>query len=236
MEHTITERIIKEGEYIKNGLLPIPAHMEDFIIPMQKMFPKLVLGGSLILHMLGVGLHPTRVEKSDLDFSLTEPLTEEELAHLINFFDFKKSEAGSSFDGVLSLKNKKVGLKVDIFLNDFLKPKNLFIIFYGTDYEIKCVYPPEIIKHKSRMAWDPRVFSNTKHTHDLENINKKLYNKIVIKNFVDVKTECDLYIELFFDEEERKYQQTFKNLISPLPDIFGVDFIYVNKFKRDQTF
>jgi hypothetical protein len=49
--------------------------------------PKLVLGGSLALHLLDIMDYDFENRKPDLDFSLLEPLTEEELLSCKDFFD-----------------------------------------------------------------------------------------------------------------------------------------------------
>lgn len=62
----------------------LPENLEATIMAMMNMNNKLILGGSSVLYMLGM----MDRKPHDLDFSLTESLTEDEFHHLVNFFDF----------------------------------------------------------------------------------------------------------------------------------------------------
>lgn len=63
----------------------LPEKLEPTALSMMSMCDKLVLGGSCVLYALGM---MNRVPH-DLDFSLTEKLTENEFLQLVNFFNFK---------------------------------------------------------------------------------------------------------------------------------------------------
>lgn len=62
----------------------LPEKLEATAFAMMNINDKLVLGGSCVLHILGFMSR----EPHDLDFSLTESLTESEFHHLVNFFNF----------------------------------------------------------------------------------------------------------------------------------------------------
>ena len=65
----------------------LPEKYENIILPLMTINPKLVLGGSLALHILDIMDYNFNNRKPDLDFSLLEPLTEEELLFCKDFFD-----------------------------------------------------------------------------------------------------------------------------------------------------
>lgn len=62
----------------------LPEKLEATVFAMMNVNDKLVLGGSSVLYILGFMSR----EPHDLDFSLTESLTESEFLHLVNFFNF----------------------------------------------------------------------------------------------------------------------------------------------------
>lgn len=70
-------------------LKKLPQNYEDIIFPLMAVCPKLVLGGSLGLHVLGIMEYNFTNRKPDIDFSLTEPLTLEELTTIKDFFQLQ---------------------------------------------------------------------------------------------------------------------------------------------------
>jgi hypothetical protein len=70
-------------------LRSLPQSYEDIIFPLMTVCPKLVLGGSLGLYVLGVMEYDFTNRKPDIDFSLTEPLTLEELIIIKDFFQLQ---------------------------------------------------------------------------------------------------------------------------------------------------
>jgi hypothetical protein len=64
----------------------LPQKYEDIIIPLMSMTDKVVLGGSLSLYMLGIMDYNFENRTADLDFSLTEALTEYEFNIIKDFF------------------------------------------------------------------------------------------------------------------------------------------------------
>jgi hypothetical protein len=65
----------------------LPEKYENILLPLITINPKLVLGGSLALHILDIMDYDFNNRKPDLDFSLLEPLTEEELIIIKDFFN-----------------------------------------------------------------------------------------------------------------------------------------------------
>ena len=69
---------------IHNGYKPntvhnLPQKYDDIILPLTNLSDKLILGGSLGLYVMGIVEYDFKNRKPDIDFSLTEPLTEDEL-------------------------------------------------------------------------------------------------------------------------------------------------------------
>ena len=65
----------------------LPEKYDNIILPLMTINPKLVLGGSLALHILDIMDYDFSNRKPDIDFSLLEPLTEEELLLSKDFFN-----------------------------------------------------------------------------------------------------------------------------------------------------
>ena len=65
----------------------LPEKYENIILPLMTMSDKLVLGGSLALHILDIMDYDFNNRKPDMDFSLREPLTENELSIVKDFYE-----------------------------------------------------------------------------------------------------------------------------------------------------
>jgi hypothetical protein len=65
----------------------LPEKYENIILPLMTMSEKLVLGGSLALHILDIMDYDFNSRKPDMDFSLLEPLTENELSVIKDFYE-----------------------------------------------------------------------------------------------------------------------------------------------------
>ena len=65
----------------------LPEKYEDIILPLMNMSDKLVLGGSLALHILDIMDYDFDNRKPDIDFSLREALTEHELSVIKDFYE-----------------------------------------------------------------------------------------------------------------------------------------------------
>ena len=68
-----------------------PAY-EQFILPYFSLSDKVVLGGSLAMKMLGLMDFKEENRQPDLDFSLTESLTKQELSTIVDFFNLKNRD------------------------------------------------------------------------------------------------------------------------------------------------
>ena len=65
----------------------LPEKYESIIMPLMTMSDKLVLGGSLALHILDIMDYDFDNRKPDIDFSLREALTEHELSVIKDFYE-----------------------------------------------------------------------------------------------------------------------------------------------------
>jgi hypothetical protein len=65
----------------------LPEKYENIILPLMNMSDKLVLGGSLALHILDIMDYDFTNRKPDIDFSLREALTEHELSVIKDFYE-----------------------------------------------------------------------------------------------------------------------------------------------------
>ena len=65
---------------------------EQFILPYFSLSDKVVLGGSLAMKMMGLMDFKEENRHPDLDFSLTEPLTKQELSTIVDFFNLKNRD------------------------------------------------------------------------------------------------------------------------------------------------
>ena len=65
----------------------LPEKYENIILPLMNMSDKLVLGGSLALHILDIMDYDFDNRKPDMDFSLKEALTEHELSVIKDFYE-----------------------------------------------------------------------------------------------------------------------------------------------------
>lgn len=67
----------------------LPEKYESIILPLMNMSDKLVLGGSLALHILDIMDYDFDNRKPDIDFSLKEVLTEHELSVIKDFWQLE---------------------------------------------------------------------------------------------------------------------------------------------------
>jgi hypothetical protein len=67
----------------------LPSNIEEIVYPLLGMCDKLVLGGSLGLYVMDIMDYDFNKRKPDIDFSLTEPLTAEELNTIKDFFQLE---------------------------------------------------------------------------------------------------------------------------------------------------
>lgn len=163
--------------------------------------PKLILAGSVSLHVLGIEPLSFKDRKPDLDFALTEPLTEEEFLILKSMLDLKSSSNQYEIDQddiktqdilkrkTIFLHHEKLGLNIDIFNseynNDFrYNSYNLYPINFGNMSEPHIVYvqhPSVTISHKMKYAFIPGYAKHKKHFSDCVDYLCKSYDKSMSK-------------------------------------------------------
>lgn len=195
----------------------LPGKYEDVILPMMFTNPKLTLGGSLALYILGLIKYNFSGRTPDIDFSLTEALDEEDLTWLMNFFELKPASK-PAYDNVefntenlidheLILLEKDIEIdfinsdsswekyfKVDIFNKNYLPKKDWFELdYFGT--KIKMTHPSVIFAAKMKYATDLKVGKQRKHFDDIQNIDWDNY----FKTIRHIKTENEQYKEISSD-------------------------------------
>lgn len=131
----------------------LPEKLEPTVMAMMNMNDKLVLGGSCVLHILGV---MSRVPH-DLDFSLTEKLTEHEFLQLVNFFNFAinndvkdyKEEYDEKSGDLLVTKIKYT--TSELLEKDLIQlEKNNFMFDDGNDTRLEVLdFKIDIFNHKT---------------------------------------------------------------------------------------
>ena len=184
----------------------LPIEYERYILPYFSMSDKVVLGGSIALNMLDL-MELDYVERQpDLDFSLTGPLTDNELATMVDFFDLRRRDKnpylpeGKGFvnddilkqDLILFAKTEKVEepneyrderqiYKVDFFNNNYLSERDVIPIIYhdheDNKWAIRLTHPSIILAAKARYAFDVRVSKQFKHWEDIEELYHRKNNK-----------------------------------------------------------
>lgn len=87
----------------------LPEKYENIILPLISINPKLVLGGSLALYVLDIMGYDFDNRKPDLDFSLLEALTEEELICIKDFFNLKLRVGRNDYEVVVENTNTELG-------------------------------------------------------------------------------------------------------------------------------
>jgi hypothetical protein len=82
----------------KDNVKILPQKYDDIIFALTSINDKLILGGSLGLYVMGVIDYDFKNRKPDIDFSLTEPLTEDELLTLKDFFNLELIVTHGDYD------------------------------------------------------------------------------------------------------------------------------------------
>jgi hypothetical protein len=97
---TISTNIHKPAPQWKRHLdvIPLPSNIEEIVYPLLGMCDKLVLGGSLGLYVMDIMDYDFNKRKPDIDFSLTEPLTAEELNTIKDFFQLEFVLGSNDYD------------------------------------------------------------------------------------------------------------------------------------------
>ena len=184
----------------------IPELWEDRLLSMMIINEKAVLGGSLVLHILGIMNVDFKDRLPDFDFSLVEPFTEDEYSKFRDFFQLSLRRSGDEYgmseneinsSYVKNILQKELILletnlvitpeetnwkdkyyKVDFFNRNYLKKKDWFELDYF-GIPIKCTHPSIIFAAKMMYGTDNRVKNNKKHFQDIQNIDWDNYFKTV---------------------------------------------------------
>jgi len=82
----------------KDNVKTLPQKYDDIIFALTSINDKLILGGSLGLYIMGIIDYDFKNRKPDIDFSLTEPLTEDELLTLKDFFNLELIVTHGDYD------------------------------------------------------------------------------------------------------------------------------------------
>lgn len=76
----------------------MPSMWEDRFLALMAVNDKLVLGGSVALHILDIIKYNFKERTPDLDFSLIEAFTEDELSTLVDFFNLSILRSANDYD------------------------------------------------------------------------------------------------------------------------------------------
>lgn len=188
----------------------LPEKYENIILPLMCMNEKLVLGGSLALHILDIMYYDFTNRNPDLDMSLLSPLELKDLEIIKDFFgltykktmedyeneDEKSNNPPIKDDNYLKkdliqlykiehndddvLPMASISYVVDFFNSALLPKKELVLIDYK-GFRLRLVHPSVILSYKSKYAYDNRVGKQYKHFQDLQNIDFNKYFKIIKK-------------------------------------------------------
>jgi hypothetical protein len=175
--------------------------------------------------------------KPDLDFALTEPLTEEELDIMISLFGlevtgdiYNEEKAATKTKDILKQKlirlyDSKLNLHIDIFNegydNNFgLKRENLIPINfkgYEDPHIIYLQHPSVTISYKTKYAFYETYHKNSKHKNDCIDLLTKDWNKHMqhIHDFVKRKKQFLKAVKIqTMPLEDIKYHLEYKKELS----------------------
>jgi hypothetical protein len=108
----------------------MPSVWEDRFLALMAVNDKLVLGGSVALHILDIIKYNFKERTPDLDFSLTEAFTEDEFSTLIDFFDLSILRSTNDYevtDGMPKPINIPDTLKKELILLETAFPIHVSI-------------------------------------------------------------------------------------------------------------
>lgn len=186
----------------------LPKKYEGIILPLLALNKKLVLAGSLSLHLMKIMEYDFTKRIPDIDIALKEPLTLEELEIIINFFNLNiKINSGSDYDTqIIEIDGESIQMVakplsyfinkeliqleklnedgeveyiIDIFNKNYIKPKDTIRIKYNESTDMFISYPSEVLSYKCKYAYDIRVGKQHKHFEDINKINWDNYFKVL---------------------------------------------------------
>lgn len=119
----------------KSNVKTLPQKYDDIILPLTNLSDKLILGGSLGLYVMGVIDYDFKNRKPDIDFSLTEPLTEDELLVFKDFFNLNYVIGRGDYDTTESPDGYKI--KGNIKTDKHFTQKELIQLYkFSTEWVI----------------------------------------------------------------------------------------------------
>ena len=169
----------------------VPEKYLDFISAITTICPKLVLTGQLSFHLLGFIEYNFTGREPDLDFALTESLTEQDIDFLKGFFDLEvldrqgyiKSDAStvelmsSDLISLIYKKSTKDQIVVDIFTKQITNDiHNLLPLKMLSDHIIFVQHPKIAISYKALYAFSESYGKKDKHKNDLIDLTSKHYS------------------------------------------------------------
>jgi hypothetical protein len=101
----------------KDNVKTLPQKYDDIIFALTSINDKLILGGSLGLYVMGIIDYDFKNRKPDIDFSLTEPLTEDELLTLKDFFNLELIVTHGDYDFIQVNPNEDKTVKTKPILH-----------------------------------------------------------------------------------------------------------------------
>lgn len=101
----------------KDNVKTLPQKYDDIIFALTSINDKLILGGSLGLYIMGIIDYDFKNRKPDIDFSLTEPLTEDELLTLKDFFNLELIVTHGDYDFIQVNPNEDKTVKTKPILH-----------------------------------------------------------------------------------------------------------------------
>lgn len=187
----------------------MPLIWEDRFLALMAINDKLVLGGSVALHILDIIKYDFVGRTPDLDFSLTEALSEDEFSVVLDFFNLSIQRSANDYnanDGQPQPINISDVLERELILletelksqseyngwDDYVK-KHYKVDFFNNNYlkkrdwfeldyfgtPIKLTHPSIIFAAKMKYATDNRVGKQYKHFKDIKDINWDNYFPII---------------------------------------------------------
>jgi hypothetical protein len=176
------------------------------LITMTSICPKLVLAGSVSLHALDLVKLDFKTRSADLDFALTEPLTEEEFDIMKSLFELEVVCDVYADNEIISVDNmakiptkdilkkdlirlwdQKLKIHIDIFNSQYdnnfdSKQENLYPLnfrSYDDPHIIYVQHPSKTISYKVRYAFYESYRKNKKHKSDCIDFLCKDHDKIL---------------------------------------------------------
>ena len=162
--------------------IPLPSNIEEIVYPLLGMCDKLVLGGSLGLYVMDIMDYDFNKRKPDIDFSLTEPLTAEELNTIKDFFqlefvlgsndyDVEITPASPTEDKIITKSTEHFLTKELIQLRKFDENRNFLytLDFFNSQY----IKPKDVVEVRIPFKDTPHTYFPLRVNHPALTISYK---------------------------------------------------------------